>query len=318
VEPLAFDSSDLSLIEKTVSGLYSRLRIRGVGERTRARITRRVMTPSVGFDDLDYSFDISYCGEPQGQIIICDIVSSTIRWTSEGHDETFGPGDLFLVGRPDLPYAGVAYSARLQLTVLNPAICTRTAASLAGGIVGPVRLLDHRPVSRSAALQLHRTIGYLRDSVLAVPEAQRSPLVVGAATELLAASVLMAFPNSSTATGATAGDRHDASPATLRRAIAFIEASPDADIGITHIARAAYVTPRAIQLAFRRHLNTTPTAYLRRVRLDQAHQDLARARPGDGITVTAVSYRWGFSSPSRFAAEYRDAYGALPSDTLSR
>ncbi len=35
-----------------------------------------------------------------------------------------------------------------------------------------------------------------------------------------------------------------------------------------------------------------------------------------GLTVTAVAYRWGFSSPSRFAEHYRAAYGELPSETL--
>jgi AraC-like DNA-binding protein len=43
---------------------------------------------------------------------------------------------------------------------------------------------------------------------------------------------------------------------------------------------------------------------------------LAQAFPGDGTTVTAVGYRWGFPSPSRFAQHYRDAYGVPPSDTL--
>jgi AraC-like DNA-binding protein len=32
--------------------------------------------------------------------------------------------------------------------------------------------------------------------------------------------------------------------------------------------------------------------------------------------VTAVSYQWGFASPSRFATYYRGAYGVSPSHTL--
>ena len=78
------------------------------------------------------------------------------------------------------------------------------------------------------------------------------------------------------------------------------------------------MTPRAVQLAFRRHLDTTPLAYLRRVRLHHAHQGLAQASPRNGTTVTAIAYRWGFTSPSRFAAAYRAVYGVSPSDTLSR
>jgi AraC-like DNA-binding protein len=314
MEPLTFDSSDVGLIEATVSKLYSKLRIDAVGSCTRTRITRRVMAPGLGFDDLDYSFDIGYSGEAQGRIIVCDVISSTIRRVGEGYDEKFGPGDLFLISRPNLPYAGVAYAPRLRFTVLDPAICARVTATTDDAAV-PVRLLDHRPVSRRAALHLKRSIAHVRDSVMAAPEAAQAPLVASAASQYLAASVLHAFPNSAV-TDTTPGNQHDANPGTLRRAVAFIEANPDVDITVADIARAAYVTPRAVQLAFRRHLDTTPTDYLRRVRLDHAHQDLVQASPGDGTTITTVSYRWGFPSPSQFAASYRAAYGVRPSDTL--
>ena len=56
-------------------------------------------------------------------------------------------------------------------------------------------------------------------------------------------------------------------------------------------------------------------AYLRRVRLDRAHCQLMDADPGRE-SVTAVAYRWGFASPGRFAAYYREAYGVPPSQTL--
>jgi transcriptional regulator GlxA family with amidase domain len=111
-------------------------------------------------------------------------------------------------------------------------------------------------------------------------------------------------------------DRVDATPTTLTRAIAFIDANPDLDIGVVDIARAAHVTVRAVQLAFRRHLDTTPMAYLRRVRLDRAHEQLRAASPDDGTTITQVAARWGYPDPSRFTARYRRAYGQPPSHTL--
>jgi transcriptional regulator GlxA family with amidase domain len=86
---------------------------------------------------------------------------------------------------------------------------------------------------------------------------------------------------------------------------------------VADIAAAAFVTMRAVQLAFRKHIGTTPTGYLRRVRLDHARRDLVSGDPARE-TVTAVAYRWGFPSPSRFAAYYREAYGVLLSHTLSR
>jgi transcriptional regulator GlxA family with amidase domain len=127
------------------------------------------------------------------------------------------------------------------------------------------------------------------------------------------------WPPSRTAPWPTPRSRTGTTPtrAPLRRAVAFIDENAHTDITVADIAAAASVTIRAVQLAFQRHLGTSPMGYLRRVRLDHAHQDLTRSSPGDGLTVTAVAYRWGFRSSSRFAAAYRRAYGVAPSYTLN-
>jgi transcriptional regulator GlxA family with amidase domain len=87
------------------------------------------------------------------------------------------------------------------------------------------------------------------------------------------------------------------------------------NVTITDIAAAAFVTVRAIQLAFQRHLGMTPLDYLRSVRLDHVHRDLLAADP-TSTTVTAVAYHWGFPSMSRFSAYYRLAYGTAAGSTL--
>src|SRR5262249_5093474 len=149
--------------------------------------------------------------------------------------------------------------------------------------------------------QLWRTSDFVR-ATFAQPEAGSHSLLVDSAARLLAASVLTAFPNTAL-TDPTIEDRRDAHPDTLRRAVAFIDENAHTDISIADIAAAAYVSVRAVQLAFRRHLDVTPLEYLRRVRLDLAHRQLLTADP-ERDTVAAVAYRWGFPSPSRFAAYY--------------
>jgi transcriptional regulator GlxA family with amidase domain len=155
---------------------------------------------------------------------------------------------------------------------------------------------------------------YVRDMALVRLGVADAPLVAANMARLLAATALATFPNSAL-TEPTVQDQRDGSPATLRRAVAFIDEHAHEDISTADIAAAAYVTIRAVQLAFRRHLNCTPTAYLRRVRLDHAHRQLMAADP-QRESVTAVAYRWGFTNLSRFAAAYREAYGILPSHTL--
>ncbi|MEU2121774.1 helix-turn-helix domain-containing protein [Nocardia niwae] len=63
----------------------------------------------------------------------------------------------------------------------------------------------------------------------------------------------------------------------------------------------------------RRHYATTPLGYLRRVRLERAHEELASAEHGDGRTVAAC---WGFGNPGRLAERYQEVCGRPPSRTL--
>lgn len=74
--------------------------------------------------------------------------------------------------------------------------------------------------------------------------------------------------------------------------------------------------PRSRQLAFRRHRDSTPLEYLRRVRLERADRDLQTGDPTRGDRVEAIAARWGFAHPGRFSVLYREHYGRSPSATL--
>ncbi|GAA3290603.1 hypothetical protein GCM10020295_05420 [Streptomyces cinereospinus] len=152
--------------------------------------------------------------------------------------------------------------------------------------------------------------------MLADPAVADQRLVASTAAQHLAASVLSAFPNTALADERD-GDRGDGHPLVLRRALAYIDDHADQPVTVAEIAAAAHVTVRALQYAFRRHLDTTPVAHLRRVRLAQAHRDLVAADRDGGVTVTEIAARWGFHHPGRFASLYRAAYRRPPHRTLS-
>lgn len=101
----------------------------------------------------------------------------------------------------------------------------------------------------------------------------------------------------------------------LRRAIGYIHENSHRNIGVADIAAAVGVSVRALQYMFRRQLDTTPLKYLRRVRLERAHEDLQKADPSV-TTVQDVATRWWFTHAGRFSVAYRQVYGASPSDTL--
>lgn len=106
-----------------------------------------------------------------------------------------------------------------------------------------------------------------------------------------------------------------ASPRAVRRVVEAVRAEPQRSYTVGDLSRIALVSRRSLQYAFQRHLNTTPMAYLRDVRLDLAHEMLRRADPAV-TTVAEIAYQAGFAHLGRFAAGYRARFGISPSSTL--
>jgi transcriptional regulator GlxA family with amidase domain len=131
---------------------------------------------------------------------------------------------------------------------------------------------------------------------------------------LVNSAVLACFPNSTLDAEAAsyAGD----TPQPLRRALIFIEERAGDPITLNEIAMAARLSPRGLQAAFRRHLDTTPLAHLRSIRMERAHRDLQSADPANGVSVAATAAKWGFTHLGRFAIDYRRRFGVYPSQTL--
>ncbi|GAA4872314.1 helix-turn-helix transcriptional regulator [Actinomycetospora straminea] len=104
-------------------------------------------------------------------------------------------------------------------------------------------------------------------------------------------------------------------PATLRRAIAFLEEHAAGDVDVADVAAAAGLGVRGLQMTFRRWHSTTPLGHLREIRLARAHQELQASDPRQ-TTVADVAHRWHFTHPGRFSVTYRRRYGCSPSETL--
>lgn len=88
------------------------------------------------------------------------------------------------------------------------------------------------------------------------------------------------------------------------------DALAHARLGATRKERGvSEVGGRTLQYAFRRYYGTTPTGYLRRVRLERADAELRAADTASGLTVAEVAHRWGWASASQFTAAYQQRFG---------
>jgi AraC-like DNA-binding protein len=268
-------------------------------------------------DRAELDATVAFDFETKDEYFVSRVSKGGLRVIQPDVDERLVRGELALIARP-----GVESTTEIagfgQTVVTLHAKALREAAGFEPDSEALPTFTSVRPAGATLARTWHRAVEFLNEMLAGDPGVADAPLVIGSTNRMLAGLLLATFPNTATE-AAPAGHDHDARAAgTIQRAIGFIESNADLDIGIGEIAAASGVSRRAVQLAFRRHLDSTPTAYLRRVRLDEAHRELAAADPAGDLTVTAVAYRWGFSSPSRFAERYRVAFGCSPSETLRR
>lgn len=249
---------------------------------------------------------VEHRGRPPGRLLVGRVLSGRLERETCGESLRARAGDVFLLAPPDRSFTVRWADVAIQLVHLDADVLSAVAPDRRTFFTG------YRPVSPAAARHCAGLLAYLSDGLLCDKDTAASALLVDHAARLLGATLLTTFPN--TVDGGV--DQETSAPAALRRALAFVEGHAHEPIGLADIASAAHVTPRTLQLTFRQRLATTPTEYLRRVRLDRAHQELLVADPSAGVTVTAVAKAWGFFHEGRFAVRYRDVYGRSPRETL--
>ncbi|WP_067819673.1 helix-turn-helix domain-containing protein [Actinomadura kijaniata] len=271
--------------------------------------------------DLTLPGELTHQATRSDYLIIAMSLAGVVQYDHGKDTDRFSVGQAHIGGRPDLGCWARSRGLHARTVTLPLPLLTRAAGD--DHFPGPLRFTDRRPLTAAAHAHWKATVDYVDgvlDGLLDDPGGPAPLLILGSTAQLLAATALAVFPNTWTHRDDPSADRAarvDATPTTLARAVAHIDAHyADPDLSIADIAAAACATPRAVQYAFRRHRGTTPMAYLRQVRMAAAHADLAAADPTTGITVTAVATRWGFAHPGRFAAAYRAAYGVPPSHTL--
>jgi AraC-like DNA-binding protein len=106
-----------------------------------------------------------------------------------------------------------------------------------------------------------------------------------------------------------------AAPRALREAERLMREA-DGVTSVHEIAAAVSVSVRSLEAGFREWKQETPVAFMRRLRLADAREQLSNA--GAQTTVTDVALSCGFLHLSRFAQYYRAAFNEHPSETLRR
>ncbi|OMH29148.1 GlxA family transcriptional regulator [Motiliproteus sp. MSK22-1] len=95
----------------------------------------------------------------------------------------------------------------------------------------------------------------------------------------------------------------------LISAIKIMQRTLEQPLTIPELAAEVHISDRELERLFRKHLKTTPGAYYRALRLEQARRLLQQTSQ----SVTSISVACGFSSSAHFSRCYLAQYGVAPS-----
>ena len=103
--------------------------------------------------------------------------------------------------------------------------------------------------------------------------------------------------------------------AAMKKCLAMIEKFGWEDLTPAGLCRAVGVSERTLQYAFRERFGVTPAAFLKARRLNAIRKKLRDPFANSAI-IGEIASEFGFWHQSQFAADYRRAFGEVPSATL--
>ncbi|WP_404406380.1 helix-turn-helix transcriptional regulator [Pelagibacterium halotolerans] len=180
------------------------------------------------------------------------------------------------------------------------------AQGISASTLGLAPVVD---LSQSAGLTLGMLLTTLVSGLGGDKPLHRSPKALALLTESVLHVIMENVPHK--LSSRMHSHRYVILPRHIRAAVDYMHANIHKPLTITDIATAVGVSARALQTGFRQFHETTPAAYLRRIRLEAAHAELSL--PGNRLSVREVALKWGFTHMGRFAAQYKERYGVAPS-----
>ena len=313
VQRMEMTTRDMDVIADLINRLYVEHQARfrcldpaRVDAGLRAATTGLLEAAVVRYRGFDYHARVS----PPDDFLALVTLTGTGTLTAAREQMRFTRGRCLLIPT-DRPYIADMYDCSFALLRIPRPVADELAEEYTGMPAADLRFESIAPVSASARALWSHTVAFMSHQLLGSGITETSPIMAHEMTRLAAAALLETFPNT-TMTAAYIPGPGRVPSATVRRAAAFINDHAGQPVTMPEVAAAAGVTARALQYAFRCHYDTTPTGYLRRVRLERAHRQLQAADPATGATVGEIARRWGWASPANFTAAYGSTSGCGP------
>ncbi|MEU3528748.1 AraC family transcriptional regulator [Streptomyces sp. NPDC038707] len=312
--PLRFRTTDPDIARAQVTKTFAEHRM-SVGDK--GTLECRLDLPPSGrltLARLGYGTDVTILGPPMRSVYHVNLpISGTSTVQQSGSTRTSRAGRSGIAMVPGDPVTmwwspdGVQYALKLPRELLEAHVAKLTGHPVDGSI----RFALEFDLGASPGQSLRATVSFLyaeltRPGGLVTMPAVRHELEAALMTQLL-----MTVP-SQVSTELLHGRPARTRRSKIREIMDYVDEHPGQELSTADLAALAGISERTLQAGFRDVAGMSPRAYVRGVRLDRVHLELCSGAPE---SVTDIAARWGFFHPGRFAQQYRDRFGVLPSDT---
>ncbi|TDD70710.1 AraC family transcriptional regulator [Jiangella aurantiaca] len=315
-----FTSHDLDHARDVVGRIFTPHRLDLLGRSTELSAqmnTRRIERVAANY--ITYGGDVLIQPGELGSFFVVQVPLSGRSLVRYGGEELLSTPDVASVISPTVPLTQrwSADCAQLILRVERSALEAHLRTIIEAPLPEPIRFEPSMDVRSGSGRRWLSVFRLLVDELDRPDDSLINWQVVAAEYEdWLMTGLLRAQPNNYSEL-LDAPTRSPVPHRAVSIARDYIESHPEWRHTVTSLAKEARVGVRALQIAFRQHMGTTPRAYLTQVRMQRAHEELLAAQR-DMTTVNSVVARWGLGHPGRFARAYYALFGELPSETLAR
>ena len=278
---------------------------------------RSVQVDDIGVTVLDYGAPVRIATRGAGDFFLVEIPlggRSTITTGGQTVVADRATGAV-LSFRESVVITRAERSPQLIVRIERPALDAQLRALVGPRAGAPLRFAPALDLTSVAGRSWRRLVDLLRVEVEQEGALVHAPAVRAQVRSLLLTQLLSCQP--SNYSDVLRQDGPVPLPKVVRRAVDLIDGHADEPLTVEDVALATGISVRALQQGFRRYVGSTPTEYLRDVRLERVRSALLAGDPGT-LTVTDVASRWGFTHLGRFAGEYRRRFAESPSATLRR
>jgi AraC-like DNA-binding protein len=270
---------------------------------------------SVSLSIIHYGNDVTATVEKLSGIYVFMPLHGELELSADGEKVVCKPGSGVVVNAGANLVKTMRGGYRQLVVKLDPDIILRYLSSLNRFVAEEPIVFETRMEQEGRTKSWWRTVRYVMDEMSSIDPSCPQQMMSEVLGQLLVQSLVCSQPHNYSEALYSPRERQLA-PWYVKKAEEYIEAHASHSLTLADVAEATQVSERSLQNAFKKARGMSPMQYLREVRLDMANRALLTAAPEESVTPVAISC--GFKQLSRFAKQYKERYGELPSETLHR